>query len=68
MTQIGTKFTYVFKLRRSDLHIKMSHRIQYTLFYRALREFEYIYCSLWLKLARNFGMFLNYIDLIHIPK
>ena len=45
MTQIGTKFSYVFKLHRSDLHTKVTHRIQYILFYRALQEFEYIYCS-----------------------
>ena len=45
MTQIGTKFRYVFKLYRSDLHTKMSHHIQYILFYRVLQEFEYIYCS-----------------------
>ena len=45
MTQIGTKFWYVFKLHRSDLHKKISHRIQYILFYRALQEFESIYCS-----------------------
>ena len=58
MTQIGTKFTYVFKLRRSDLHIKMSHRIQYTLFYRALREFEYIYCSF---LKTKIGKIFRYL-------
>ena len=29
----------------SILHTKVSHRIQYILFYRAFQEFEYIYCS-----------------------
>ena len=45
MIQIGTKFWYVFKLYRSDLHTKTSHCFQYISFYRALQEFEYIYCS-----------------------
>ena len=43
MTHIGTKFWCVFKLHRSDLHAKTSHRIQYILFYRTLQDFEYIY-------------------------
>ena len=30
---------YVFKVHRSDLHIKINHSIQYILFYRALRYF-----------------------------
>ena len=56
-------------IHRSDLHTKISYRIQYILFYKAFQEFEYIYYSFFmLKLARNFGMFLNYIDLICIPK
>ena len=45
MTQIGTKFWYIFKQHRSDLHTKISRCIQYILFYRTLQEFEYIYCS-----------------------
>ena len=46
MTQIGTKFWYVFQLHRSDLHTKISHRIQH-IFFKALQKFEYIniYCS-----------------------
>ena len=41
MTQIGTKFQFVFKLHRSDLHTKISHRILH-IFYRALQVFENI--------------------------
>ena len=53
MTQIRTKFRYVFKLHRSDLHTKISHLIQYILFYRALQEFEYIYCSILMTQTRT---------------
>ena len=40
--QIGTKFWYVFKLYRSDLHIKINYRIQHIIFYGALQNFLYI--------------------------
>ena len=38
MTQIGTKFRYVFKLHRSDFHSKISHRIQHTFSYRDFKN------------------------------
>ena len=47
MTQIGTNFRYVFRLHRSDLHAKISHRIHHINFYRPLQKYEdiNIYCS-----------------------
>ena len=40
MTEIGTKFWYVFKLHTSDLRTNINHRIQHIFFYRALQEFQ----------------------------
>ena len=62
MTQIDTKFRYVLKLYRSDLHTKISHRIQYILFYRALEEFEYTYCSF---LMTQIGTKFRYVFKLH---
>ena len=64
MTQIGTKCWYVFKLHRPDLHTKNGHRIQYTLFHRALQEFEYIYCSF---LLTQIGAKFRYVFKLHRP-
>ena len=72
MTQIRAKFCYVLKLHRSDLHIKINHRIEYIFFYRALQKFEYIngYCFLLKCTAspRNIDMFQKFIDLLYILK
>ena len=57
LTQIGTKFRYVFKLHRYDLHSKISYRIQYILLRRALQEFECIY---WSFLMIQIGMKFRY--------
>ena len=37
-------------MHRSDLPTKISHRISYIFFYKALQKFEYItiYCSFWM--------------------
>ena len=47
MTQIVTKFWYVFKFYRSDSHTKISHCIGHRSFYRALQKFQCIniFCS-----------------------
>ena len=69
MIQIGTKVWYVFKLYKSDLHCKISHRIQYycfTEYFKNLNAFTIVFQ--WLKLEWNFSMILNFIDLIYIPK
>ena len=59
MTQIGTKFRYVSKLHRPDLHTKISHRIQHIFF---IGHFKKLY----LESSRCFSMFLKYTD--YIPK
>ena len=71
MIQIGTKFRNVFKLHTSDLHTKISHCIQYSFFYRALKKFQYItiFCLfLMTQSGTKFRYVLSYIDLIYIPK
>ena len=61
MTQIGTKFRYVFKLHRSDLKTKINHCIQHILLYRILQKFDSIHVySFLLKCpasTRNIDMF-----------
>ena len=71
MTQIGTKFSYVFKLHRSDLHTKISFHVQHIIFYKSLEKFEYIniYCSF---LMTQIGTKFWYVFKLHrsdcIPK
>ena len=59
---IARKFWYVFKLHRSDLPTKISHRIWHILFYRALQEFKYIYCSF---LMAQIGTKFCYVFKLH---
>ena len=64
MTQIGTKFWYVFKLRRPDLHTKISHHNQHILFYKILKKIEYIniYCYF---LMIQIGKKFQYVFKLH---
>ena len=62
MIQFGTKFRYIFKLRRSDLHSKISHRIQHTFLHTGhIKKFEHnnFYCFILKCTAspRNIDMF-----------
>ena len=63
MTQIGTKFRYVFKLHRPDLHTEISQRIQHIFFTGLFKNLNRLTFTVFL--MTQIGMKFWYVFKLH---